>query len=90
VIVQAHAERSINISINDVRDADDEVHFSLVSDAGQVSTHLNTLTSSCWLIDLGRRYVEGSVCATVVIPTSLTRAYNNIRAYTSVLSYENN
>jgi len=55
------------------RDADDEIHLSLVGDARKISSQLLTLETSRWLIELRRRDGEPAVRAAVVLPTGSNR-----------------
>ena len=57
---------------NDSRDVVDEVHLSLVADAGQICIHLQTSRTSCSLDKHSRRRVEAALSATVVMPAVRT------------------
>ena len=63
-----------NVGTHDSRDADDDVHLSLVADAHQISTHALTLSTSCQLNGLSLRRVVAAERADVEMPTGRTRA----------------
>jgi len=73
-IINLHYDDDDNCMYNDLRYANEEVHLSLVGDAGQSSTQTLTFRKSKRQSKTYGRHVEAAICALIVIESGRTPA----------------